>query len=527
MSRRAIAAVIACLLAAASTVGGAERRPHVLLFPVQGESALAPAATQAIKASLRQGNTVLVTEYRPDLPSLRRAVVEGLVTRSMLDSSDAEARRRIGAALEADFYLESEVLTRDDSVALRSEAVQVSSGRRFPYSAEAKPAEPGGAGRESLLLSVAATVVSKFMTEVLGTLPPAAPPQVGLTIREPDAGRQPAAEDAPPAPGPETPEEPGEAPAPPARPEPAREDSATLARQAESLAAAGDLAGAIQAMRQAVNLAPSDLSLRLKLAGYYTRKGMTAEAADELRSALQLAPGDGASRVELARQLEAAGLQEQARQVYETLLKDEPRNTQARLAYGDLLWNLGRPDDAALEYAQAARDAPEEPAPHERLARLFASRGQFQDALISLDTVRSLKGQGAETPLEPSLYRSLVQSFDISFYRQRDVMDSAARDYQAGRMTREDYYQKMRSLVTQLEELAEFLTEIAPSPPSVKAHIHRRLGASLLSQAATSFQDWLVTGEEGRRAEAERFRKAAEDEMDAALAFDREMRSRG
>ncbi|BCW97581.1 MAG: hypothetical protein KatS3mg024_0408 [Armatimonadota bacterium] len=523
---------IAALLASCATLlaagGGAQTapQPHVLVFPVRGDAKLAPAATQALKASLKQGNTVVVTEFRPDLPSLRRAVAEGLITRSALESEDPEARRRISAALEADFYLESDILTREDAVALRAEAVQVSTGRRFPFSAEAKPAEPGGAGRESLVLSVAGTVVSKFMTEVLGTLPPAAPPRVALNIRERPSAEQPTNENETPS-TPLSPEESAASAPVPAMPQPDRQESATLARQAESLAAAGDLAGAIQAMRQAVNLAPSDLSLRLKLAGYYTRKGMTDEAAAELRGALLVSAEDRASRLELARQLESAGLQEQARQVYEALLKEDPRNTEARLAYGDLLWNLGKPDDAALEYAQAARDAPDAPAPHERLARLFASRGQFQNAMISLDTVRRLKDQETEAPLEESLYRSLIQSFDVAFYRQRDAMDSASRDYQAQRMTREDYYQKVRSLVTQLEELAEFLTEISPPAQSVKAHIHRRLGASLLSQAATSLQDWLVTGEDSRRADSERFRKAAEDEMDAALGLDRQMRSGG
>ncbi len=512
-------------LLAATIAAKAAPQPHVLVFPVRGDTALAPAATQALKACLKQGNTVLVTEFRPDLPSLRRAVAEGLITRSALESEDPEARRRISAALEADFHLESEILTREDVVALRAEAVQVSTGRRFPFSAEAKPAEPGGAGRESLVLSVAGTVVSKFMTEVLGTLPPAAPPRVALTIRETPPATQPTGDKEKPGTPPSPAEEAASAPPPPAIPQPDRQESATLARQAESLAAAGDFAGAIQAMRQAVNLSPSDLSLRLKLAGYYTRKGMTEEAAAELRGALLLSPDEPASRLELARQLESAGLQEQARQVYEALLKENSKNTEARLAYGDLLWNLGKPDDAALEYAQAARDAPDAPSPHERLARLFASRGQFQNAMISLDTVRRLKGQGTDAPLEPSLYRSLIQSFDIAFYRQRDAMDSAGHDYQAQRMTREDYYQKVRSLVTQLEELAEFLTEISPPAQSVKAHIHRRLGASLLSQAVTSLQDWLVTGEDSRRADSERFRKAAEDEMDAALALDRQTRS--
>ena len=515
----------ASLLAAMPLAADAAPRPHVLLFPVRGDAALAAAATQALKASLKQGNTVTVTEFRADLPSLRRAIVERTVTRSDLESEGAEARRRVGAVLEADFYLESDILTREDAVALRTEAVQVATGRRFPFSAEAKPAEPGAAGRESLVLSVAETVVSKFMTEVLGTLPPAAPPRVALAIPPPAPAGEKPGEDKGPAEGPSADQATPPSPPAPSPPDPGRQEAATLARQAESLAAAGDLAGAIQAMRQAVNLAPADLSLRLKLAGYYTRRGMTEEAAAELRGALLLSPDEPASRLELARQLESAGLQEQARQVYEALLKDDPRNADARLAYGDLLWNLGKPDDAALEYAQAARDAPEAPAPHERLARLFASRGRFQEAMVSLETVRRLKGQETGTPLEAALYRSLVQSFDVAFYRHRDALDSAGRDYRAQRMTREEYYQKVRSLVTDLEELAEFLTEVAPPAQAAKAHVHRRLAASLLSQAATSIQDWLVTGNESRRDDAERFQKAAEDEMDSALALDRRLRS--
>ncbi len=92
-------------------------------------------------------------------------------------------------------------------------------------------------------------------------------------------------------------------------------------------------------------------------------------------------------------------------------------------------------------------------------------------------------------------------------------------------MTREDYYQKTRKLITDLEELTEFLAEIVPPADYATPHLHRTLGASLLSQSVVALQDWLVTGKDSRKSEWEGYRRESETEMDTALTLDRRIRA--
>jgi len=518
-------------IAGAGVAQEASGARHILVYPCSGDAALAPACTQALKANLKQGQTATVTEFRADLPTLRRAVLEGALRKDDITSVEPEARRRVCAALQAEFYTLAEVFQQDGAVALKFQAFHVPSGREFDFSSEAKPpSESTGSVRESLVLSVANTVASQFITEVLGKVPPAAPAVIPISIKptppadarpvtsSPEGGANTPSSNEPPA-------EPATGPPAPVPPAPAPFDSAGALQSADSMAAAGDVAGAIQVLRDAVNKAPGDVALRMKLADLYKRKGMEAEAAAELQRAMQLGPTDAGSREAMAKQLAAAGDVEKAKKLFQDILKDEPRNSAARVAYGDLLWNTGNTDGAAAEYAQAANDTPSDATPYEKLARLFASRGQFLTASTNLEAARQIRRQSPELPVDSGLYRSLIQSVDVAYFRHRDSLDDAGKDYTAGRMTREDYYQKTRKLITDLEELTEFLAEIVPPADYATPHLHRTLGASLLSQSVVALQDWLVTGKDSRKSEWEGYRRESESEMDTALTLDRRIRA--
>ena len=540
-----IAAAAACAIAAlcsATNVWAAKTKislgsgsPQVLLFPLQGDKPAAQTATAAVKANLRQGESILVTEFRPDLPSLNRAVMESSLTKTDLKADDDVSKLRIAKYLNASFYIEGEYTQTSETASIQMTATEVHSGRKYPFSSDARLTGANSPrGADTLVLSVANTVVTQFMQQVLGTMPPAAPAIVNTTP-EPAAAAAtppPAAEAAQPA-GKQADQTPATAPATPDPPAPApapvvpNADATSYVAQSEALAGSGDLAGAIQALRQAVNIQPEDVSLRLKLAELYTRKGMPDEAASEMQRAVSLAPRDASSREALAKQLQAAGSVAEARKLYEDLLKENPQDTEVRLALGDLLWNSGKPDDAALEYAQASNEAPQAPAPHERLARLYASRMQFQEALGQVSTIRDLKKLDDQTPVEIGLYKSLVQNADVAFYKQRQLQDSAERDFEAGKLTRENYYDKAKAMLTDIEELAEFYGELIPPADFAKSHLHRTLAGSLLAQAATSLQDWLIRNDEGQKNDYERFVREPEKEMETATGIDSQFRTGG
>lgn len=521
------------------------RADRILLAPIGGEKPLAGAVTRAIKANLRQSQMLEVTEFRPDLPTLKRAVLEKRLAGSDLDSTDAKSRQRVGAALEVDYVLFGDAKGSSGRIDLKMSAIQVSSGRQTDF--EASMSTAPGIGQDTLVLSAANTVVSKFMQQVLGLVPPAEPAVIpgGLGLpHDPVTGSSSGTGDNPsttnpsaePSTGENAPkgEQPGDThptPASPAlsqrealpvRPGP---DTAAYTTQAESLAASGDLAGAIQAMRTAVNLSPDNVDLRLKLAEYYERKGMNEEASSERQRAMKLAPGEAGSQHEIAAQLEASGSDDDAERVYRTILDASPKDIKARIALGDVLWNKGKVDDAGLEYAQAASDAPSDPAPQERLARLFASRGQFLEATSSLATSKMLRGQDDDHPVEPGLYRSLLQSSDIAYNKELTALSSAATAFRKGEITREDYYNKIRALVTEVEQLVDFLSDLDPPDNYAKSHLYRTLAASLLAQSVTATQEWLLKNEAAQKEQAEQFQRESQIQMDSASQLERRVRA--
>lgn len=515
---------------------------RLLLVPVEGEKTLASAVTRALKADLRQGQKLEVTEFRPDLPTLKRAVLEKRLTSSDLDSTDPKSRLRIASALEMDYILFGKVSGGSGNIHLTFSALEASSGRQYDF--EATMSTAPGIGQDTLVLSAANTVVAKFMQQVLGISPPAEPAIVpgGLGLpREPASGTTPGANPgtegsaasggaaSPPASSGQSPPANSQDAGTPANPlpvdpvnlpaQPGPEASA-YASQAESLAASGDLAGAIQAMRSAVNLSPDEVDLRLKLADYYKRKGMDDEAAAETKRAMELSPTETGARHQLAAQLQASGSDDDAEKVLRGLLKTNPKDITARLALGDALWNQGKVDDAALEYAQAASDAPDDPAPQESLARLFASRGKFREATSSLATSKVLRNEQDDYPVEAGLYRSLIQSADVAYRKAVSALDASGAAFRKGELTHEEYYNKVRALETDVELLTDFLTDLDPPAAYSKPHLHRTLAASLLAQAVTATEDWVLKDKQALKDQAEQFQHASQMEMDTAAQLE-------
>ena len=555
MKHRLIGISLVWFVVAFMAPASAQKSPgnRILLFPLEGEKAHSEAVTKAIKANLKQSSKLVVTELRPDLPSLKRAVLEKRIAKSDIDSKEIASRLRVGQAIDADYVLYGDARGDNSAMTANLYAAQVKSGRQYAFTSTVKTEQ--AVGRSTLILSVASTVTSQFFQEVLGIVPPATPaivPSLDANTKPPPEVKNtppvkpdPKAPDVvpPPAPNPATPttKEPAVAeapvapplqpgketadpkPAPP--PPPSNTESIAYSTQAEALAAQSDYAGAIQAMKTAVNLSPADVELRLKLVGYYRKKGMSSEADAELQRALALKPDTNVSKALFAANLQSAGSNQEAIKLYRDILKENPKDTKSRLALGDALWNDGKVDDAALEYAQASNEAPSDPVPFERLARLFASRAQFLESTTSIASIKQLKGQEDDRPVDVGLYRSLIQSTDIAYTKSRSQLEEAAKSYGSGKMTRESYFNKVKGLLTEVEQLADFLTDLDPPPDYSKSYLHRTLAASLLSQSITTAQEWLIKNNAALKQQSDQFAKDSVVEMDTAAALDRQMKT--
>lgn len=123
---------------------------------------------------------------------------------------------------------------------------------------------------------------------------------------------------APPAP-------PSAGPAPVARPAgPGAESAAELCEQGISRFEAGDLSGAEELLRRAVNLDPSFAPARSTLGRVFAKAGRSEDAVAELRHAVTLDPADGAAHYVLGYALRNLDRVEEAAGAYEKFLELTP-----------------------------------------------------------------------------------------------------------------------------------------------------------------------------------------------------------
>jgi tetratricopeptide (TPR) repeat protein len=133
----------------------------------------------------------------------------------------------------------------------------------------------------------------------------------------------------------------------------AREQATGLARQGESLAAAGRWAEAAAAFRQAVALAPDDALLHNNLGVALFQTAQLDDAAAAFGRAVELDPAHVPARAGLAFALVSKGDQAGAIEQFRAVARLDPRNVQAHMALFQLLQVVQQRDEALAHQAAA------------------------------------------------------------------------------------------------------------------------------------------------------------------------------
>ncbi|MEM7244182.1 MAG: tetratricopeptide repeat protein [Acidobacteriota bacterium] len=145
----------------------------------------------------------------------------------------------------------------------------------------------------------------------------------------------------------------------------------------ELLAERGDHGRAFDHLTRSVELDPTDVEARFRLASSLLALDRDDEAMTTFWSVLRRAPGHAATLQQLGRQLLKSGQAEQGRQMLqafreltdlgdrignlERVVRDRPRNVGRRLELADLLMEARRPADAVRHYEIARASEPENP----------------------------------------------------------------------------------------------------------------------------------------------------------------------
>jgi len=543
---------LGAVLAGGGVRGAPPAPPHplLLLFPrVPGEAD--DRALVALRARLRADDRLDVLTFDPDSPSLRRAAAdarhpEWLTGPVTADAARLDIARAVGAAYAA-VVAHADRGRTDVRLLEAAPAARVWNYVAFPTAAAAESIEraaatpapnaappaanpgggapnppapsPGGAGG-----NVPGGNPSPPGLGAGGlSSPPAPAPPVVIKPNLPPRQSPPSPPSSPaiaapvktPSPTPVT--TPAPSPAPPIPASSAVDLTAVqpLITRADQAVARGDMVDAYALYRGAINGAPLSDVPRLKLAQAYLAGGLADKALDEAQRALALIPGSIALQEFLIKYDAENGTTAGRVARYKALAAKNPQDATVHLDLGDAFWDGTFYADAETEY-KSARDLASAGSDLQRvaiahLARLYAAMGRYDDCSTAM--------KAAGDPAYP-LVLSVVQN---SAEDQTARMDGAHDDFDAGKITRQEFYDRVKAASAKSQALADFVAKMVPPAKYSRSHLDRVQAASLLAQAAAVTLDYIESNDPGRRDKAAQLEKDAQTEMLTAHAAEQKL----
>jgi tetratricopeptide (TPR) repeat protein len=260
---------------------------------------------------------------------------------------------------------------------------------------------------------------------------------------------------------------------------------------ADSYATKGDLRNAVVALKQAINLQPQEMSPRMRLAQMYVDLGMSNEAASECNRALLFNKDSLEVHQFLAKLYMSMGRFGDAAEQCNQIVRLDPKNTDARISLGDISWNLAKVDDAVGAYEGAITADPTNILPHERLQKLYSAKKMYDKALEHLIAIRTLSGNPGDDISKK--YAILAQILQDEFNDVMGKLDSDKVDFDAGKISREDYYADCKDVTARIEALATYLTTQTAPRPYKDVHPHGVFATSLLAQIGGNMVSYFET----------------------------------
>jgi len=472
--KRLIIAIL--LLAFPVVIQAAESVPIALLFPVsEGEStdsSYAVETTQAIKTYIRQIGKADITDFDPDSPLIKRAVMEHRIKAEDLGTaSTPEAKIDLGSRIGTDYVISGNVTVNEDRVTVSVWIAQTQTKKIMQFDATSGFLLEGNRGRaiSNSIQSATSTVIYKLANEALKDVK-ADPVEPHQTVVDDTPLIDPVTHSST-----------------------KYEEASSLVNKAEEFAKKGDLANAILIYRQAINSDPMNIDLRIRLARLYTQRKMFAQALDEIERAQLIAPDNEALRTELAKVHEARGATEKAAEIYTSVAEENPNDIIARIRAGDYQWQQNKFDEAEKQYRLAAQVDVTSPMPYERLALLYAVRSMYVESRRELEQAQKVSSKSELKAFSDNYYSRFLSIIDADLNRCLSQLEQGADSFSRSDITRESYYELVRGISNRVQSIAQLLQALDPPESQESTHRHKVLGCSLISQSCTSTRNYLET----------------------------------
>ena len=266
-------------------------------------------------------------------------------------------------------------------------------------------------------------------------------------------------------------------------------------RQAQLAGENKDYLSQAMLLREAVNHHPLNPDLRIQLITAYQELNIPQMALQQVLSAQALMPNSMPLRQIYGKALLQAGNTSLAIKVLKALVNKNPADPSALLALADAQIQDNHFREAILNYRKVVSIAPASPAPHQKLAMVYALQAEgnpakYQLCLQEVQTARSL------TPPTDTLqyrkeFKTLLTLMDA---RLRDISDSIERTYQAavqGTVTAAALQRTVSDLEDRAAGASNFLQNLPTAADYESAQNHYAQAAALLIQSIGSLQNAL------------------------------------
>lgn len=179
-----------------------------------------------------------------------------------------------------------------------------------------------------------------------------------------------------------------------------------------ALEATGDVKGAENALRNAMNIDPGQAAIQAELGRLSLAKGDLSAAQKWLASAVALQPGLAEARGNLAMVYARKGDLITAEELLRQALEDNPNDDEGHLNLGLILAQENRKSDAGKELDKAAALAPKDPAILSTIGKAELQLGNVKQGIALLRQVVALAPNLAAAHLDLAL--ALSSGYDLS-----------------------------------------------------------------------------------------------------------------
>ncbi len=499
------------LLAISLLIGSSTRclsanRPTVLVFTVNADEGvdltLVTTATRAIRDYLRQSGKVEAILFDKKSPLVERAIMDRRVSPEKIENYESQkARAEVANSLSLDYACGARMSVDQEKVKMSMWLIDGANTKRKwevpDYVAAAGRLDD--TGMRNAIQSVASGLVNELVRNAFSKLPTVAP-EPTVPVQE-------------------------DQPAP--KPTDTKANATAISNAAADNLKQGNTASAIDLYQKAINVNPSDYTLRIKLAEVYHKRGMDTEAGEELDRAIAL--GADKTVIETARQriLGVGDVPPVQTEATDNHANPEPEvkttttnpsgnttttatkpavnndiNNQSRslintsvasgISDGDKLWNGGDAEGAEQAYRQVILNDPKNWQAYERLAILLAAQYRFIESrkeLIELNLVQA----APPADVLANRYKWLTQVLDYDVNALLSQMESDLATFESHRVTRESCYESIRTAKTQLQSLVVYADDLLYPPEMRQANANRVQSCRLGAQAATGILEYLET----------------------------------